>query len=442
MNEGPGSGEANRRAPAPRVRQAVILVGGKGSRLGELARATPKPLMEIGDGRVFLDLLIENVARQGFDRILLLAGHLGEQVQRRFDGRVIRGAAVVVASEPEPKGTGGALKWSRDRLDPVFLLVNGDTYFDIPYRALETALTASPDALAVMALRDVEDAARYGSVELEGARIRRFREKVATEQPVPGPINGGVYLMRREAIDALPEGQSSLETQLFPDLARKGRLVGTPRRGYFIDIGLPETLSKARSDLPAVIRRPALFLDRDGVINVDHGYVHSWSRLDLTSGLAELVGAFNEAGWFVFVITNQAGIAHGHYDETAVDVLHEQIRDWLALRGAHIDAFYYCPYHPQAAIEAYRADHPDRKPRGGMLLRAFTDWPVIKEQSFLIGDRDTDLAAAREAGVDGHLFEGGDLAAFVAARGLWPNAATAVPDDGLDETSRDTSCCG
>lgn len=436
------SSTTRREPPPARVRQAVILVGGKGTRLGELTRATPKPLMDIGDGRVFLDLLIDNVARQGYGRILLLAGHFGEQIRDRFDGRLIRGASISVAVEPEPKGTGGALKWSRDRLDEVFLLINGDTYFDIPYRALEAALRASPDALAVMALRHVEDAARYGSVELGGERVRRFREKVATERPAPGLINAGVYLMRREAVDSLPEGASSLESELFPRLASMDRLIGTPRQGYFIDIGLPRTLSQARFDLPAVIRRPALFLDRDGVINVDHGYVHSWSRMDFSRGLAETIGAFNEAGWLVFVVTNQAGIARGYYDETAVDLLHEQIRDWLAIRGAHIDAFYYCPYHPQAAIDCYRADHPDRKPRGGMLLRALTEWPTIKERSFLIGDRETDLAAAREAGVDGHLFEGGDLAAFLTKRRLWPDAASVLRTVDLDPTSRGDLCCG
>lgn len=430
----------HRAPPPPRVRQAVILVGGKGSRLGKLTRATPKPLMKIDEDRVFLDLLIENVARQGYDRILLLAGHFGDQIQQRFDGRTLRGAKIAVALEPEPKGTGGALKWSRELLDHKFLLLNGDTYFDMSYRTLEAALNDAPDALAAMALREVTDAARYGSVQADGARICRFREKVAAEQPTAGLINGGVYLMRREAIDALPEGVSSLEDDLFPRLAAEGFLVGTPCRGYFIDIGLPDTLSQARLELPSVIPRPALFLDRDGVVNVDHGYVHNWDQLDFSAGLAETIRAFNEAGWFVFVVTNQAGVAHGYYDEATVHRLHDQINDWLAGEGAHIDAFYYCPYHPKAALDSYRVDHPDRKPRGGMLLRAFSEWPVLRERSLLIGDRDTDLAAAREAGVIGYLFEGGDdLAAFVAAHGLSPIDIGPPPHE---RTNSDNSCCG
>jgi D,D-heptose 1,7-bisphosphate phosphatase len=418
---------ADRPLPAPRVRQAVVLVGGKGTRLGELTRTTPKPLMPIDEDRVFLDLLLDNLARQGFDRILLLAGHFGEQIQACFDGRVFRGATISVAIEPEPKGTGGALKWSRDRLEERFLLLNGDTYFDIGYRAFEKALNESPEALAALALRAAPDAARYGSVALDNGRVRGFREKAARETATSGLINGGVYLIRREAVDLLPEGSSSLEADLFPALAAKGLLIGARRDGYFIDIGLPDTLSQARSELPAVLRRPALFLDRDGVINVDHGYVHKWKDLDFSPGVAETIAAFNDAGWFVFVVTNQAGVAHGYYDENAVHRLHEQIRDWLAARGAHIDAFYYCPYHPKAAIEAYRADHPDRKPRAGMLSRAIAEWPVVKERSLLIGDRDSDLAAAAAVGVEARLFESGALDAFISAEGFWPIAPDRAP---------------
>ena len=412
---------ADRTTPQPRVRQAVVLVGGKGTRLGALTRAAPKPLMTIDDDRVFLDFLVANLARQGFDRILLLAGHFGEQIEARYCGRPAHGARVSVAIEPAPMGTGGALRSSRDLLDERFLLLNGDTYFDINYRALEKALDAAPDARVALALRGIEDAARYGSVELEGGRIRRFREKAAGESSSAGLINGGVYLMRRDVVDLIPEGPASLETDLFPALAREGCLLGAPCNGYFIDIGLPDTLMQARSELPARVRRPALFLDRDGVINADHGYVHLWSEFDAVPGVAETIAAFNAAGWLVFVVTNQAGVAHGYYEEAAIHLLHEQIRDWLARQGAHIDAFYYCPFHPNAAVDAYRADHPDRKPNSGMLMRAFDEWTVDRTRSLLIGDRQSDLAAARAAGINGHLFTGGRLDAFVIARGLWPN---------------------
>ena len=209
-------------------------------------------------------------------------------------------------------------------------------------------------------------------------------------------------------------------------MASNGRLFGTLQHGYFIDIGLPRTVDQARRDVPSVVRRPALFLDRDGVINIDHGYVHRWDQLDLLPGLAEVIRAFNEAGWFVFVITNQAGVARGYYDESAIDLLHDQIRDWLAARGAHVDQFYYCPLHPQGSVAAYRAESSDRKPGPGMLLRAFAEWPVDVEQSFLVGDQETDMAAAAAAGIKGHLFKGSDIVGFFSEQALWPKHSSEV----------------
>jgi D-glycero-D-manno-heptose 1,7-bisphosphate phosphatase len=265
---------------------------------------------------------------------------------------------------------------------------------------------------------------------------------MVTEAPMQGRINAGVYLMRREAVEAIGDGQVSLESEVFPKLAAEGRLLGIVCGGYFIDIGLPQTLSQARSELPSILRRPALFLDRDGVVNLDHGYVHRWENLQMVSGVAETIAAFNEAGWFVFVVTNQAGVARGFYDEGAIALLHEQIRNWLAARGAHVDAFYYCPYHPEAAIGAYRLDHPDRKPRPGMLLRAMEEWPVIPQQALMVGDKETDLAAAAAAGVAGRLFEGDDLAEFFRAQGLWPERLRAPVSAAIDQQTRDGRCCG
>jgi D-glycero-D-manno-heptose 1,7-bisphosphate phosphatase len=160
--------------------------------------------------------------------------------------------------------------------------------------------------------------------------------------------------------------------------------------------------------------RPTLFLDRDGVLNVDHGYVHRWEDFDWIPGAKEAVRRFNAAGWLVIVITNQSGIGRGYYTEDEMHALHERMQAALAEAGARIDAFYYCPQHPEAAQEAYRhPDPPDRKPNPGMLLKALAEWPVDRERSVMVGDKPADLEAALRAGVRGLLFEGGNLDAFL-----------------------------
>lgn len=393
------------------VRQAVFLVGGKGTRLGEATRTTPKPLLPIAPGLRFLDLPLEEAARHGFTDIILLAGHLGEQVEEAYQGVRIREAQIRVIREPEPQGTGGALRFAAGELAPWFLMSNGDSFFDINLRALATE--PSDAFSARLALREVPDASRYGAVSLEGDAVTAFREKSASATG-PALINGGVYLMSRDVLGRI-KGPCSIEQDIFPPLAAEGRLRGAAFQGYFLDIGLPDTYAQAQAELPAQRQRPCVFLDRDGVLNVDKGYTHKPGDLVWNPGAREAIRLLNDSGRLVIVVSNQAGVGRGYYDEAAVDRFHAHMSDELARIGAHIDAFYWCPYHPEASVERYRvADHPDRKPNPGMIHRALAEWPIRPQASFLVGDQASDLAAAKATGLPAHLYEGGDLRALVA----------------------------
>lgn len=388
------------------VRQALFLVGGRGTRLGALSANTPKPMQEIAPGLRFLDLLLEHAARHGFTDIILLAGHLGEQVEAAYHGKRIREATIRVVREPTPQGTGGALKLVADLLDPAFILSNGDSFFDFNFRAL----TAKPlgDSLGRIALRHVPDAGRYGSVQLNGDRVAAFLEKDPTRTG-PGVINGGVYLLNREIVQRIA-APSSLEVDVFPDVAAEGRLEGMEFDGYFLDIGLPETLALAKSETAALLVKPAVVFDRDGVLNEDKGYTHRPDELAWQPGAREAIRLLNDHGYYVFVATNQAGVARGLYDEAAIATFHAHMQAQLAEAGAHIDAFYHCPFHADGNVQEYRvADHPDRKPNPGMILRALAEWQVDTTRSFLIGDRESDIEAAQRAGLPGHLYEGGSL---------------------------------
>lgn len=158
--------------------------------------------------------------------------------------------------------------------------------------------------------------------------------------------------------------------------------------------------------------RPALFLDRDGVINVDRSYVSRVEDFEWIGGARETIARFNAMNWLVFIVTNQSGIARGLYTEEQMQTLHDWIAAELATAGAHIDRIYHCPFHEEGTIARYRKDSYDRKPKPGMLIRAMTDFSVIKERSFLIGDKQADLEAAKAAGVRGFLFSGGNLSSF------------------------------
>jgi D-glycero-D-manno-heptose 1,7-bisphosphate phosphatase len=161
------------------------------------------------------------------------------------------------------------------------------------------------------------------------------------------------------------------------------------------------------------MKRPAVFFDRDGVLNEDSGYVFEISKLKWMDGARAAVKVANDAGYFVFVISNQSGVARGLYEESHVEALHEWMANDLAEIGAHIDAFEYCPYHPEAPIERYRQASYRRKPAPGMINDLLDQFPVDVGRSILIGDKLSDLEAARAAGIKGYLFRGDNLEHFL-----------------------------
>ena len=165
------------------------------------------------------------------------------------------------------------------------------------------------------------------------------------------------------------------------------------------------------SAIPA--RRAAAMFDRDGVLNVDRGYVHTIDQLELIEGAAEAIAACRAEGYLVFVVTNQSGIARGYFDERTLGEFHGHLRHVLAAQGGVIDDIRYCPHLENASVPAYRRACDWRKPGPGMILDLSRQWQVDLGRSFLIGDKPTDLSAATAAGMRGFLFEGGNLAAFV-----------------------------
>lgn len=394
------------------IKQAAILCGGLGTRLGKFTRDVPKPLLSVG-GRPFLEVLIGELSRHGFTDIVLLSSFQSERMQSfaaeaaQHSRRPIK---IKVAIEPGQAGTGGALWHARNLLDETILLLNGDSWFDFPLLDLANLLERNSDAVGALGLRPMEASSRYGEVRLSGTQITTFR----AHGPDTGHmlVNGGIYAFRRAFFDYLTPN-CSLERDALPSAAEDGRLLGLVGGGPFIDIGVPEDFMRAQVEVSRRLMKPALFLDRDGVLNLDHGHIGSIDRFDWVPGAREAVKIANLAGYYVFLVTNQAGIAKGLYTEQDYSALMHHVELELAAKGAHLDDVRYCPFHPDATVERYRKASRWRKPGPGMLEDLLQSWPVDVSRSLLIGDKESDLQAAEQVGIAGHLFQGGNLLTFI-----------------------------
>ncbi len=374
----------------------VILAGGLGTRLQSVVKDVPKPMAPIG-GVPFLELLIREILFCDPERIVLCVSYLKDTIKAHFGDNFL-GVPVLYSEEEQPLGTGGAIKRAFDAFGlEEAVVLNGDTYVRVDYQNFINSTAG--EKLAVV-LKRVDNANRYGRVEVEGGRITAFREK--SSEAAAGLINAGIYRVGRELFSpALPEKFSFEKDLLEPRIAAlKPKFVLA--EDYFIDIGVPESYAQACAELKPMIlgkaTNKALFLDRDGVINVDKHHLHRVGDCEFMGGIFELCRGYKARGFKIVVVTNQAGIGKGLYSEEDYFKLRGYIHSEFEKQNCPIDAEYYCPFHPEGVGRFARASFY-RKPNAGMILKAAKDLDIDLDGSVLIGDSETDITAAKRAGV-------------------------------------------
>ncbi len=360
-----------------------------------VVKDVPKPMADIS-GKPFLSYLLTHLKKFGVTDVVLSVGYLQEKITQYF-GDSFLGMKISYATEDKPLGTGGAIVNSLKFIDqskPV-IVINGDTFLQIDYQKL----SAAHKSKLTLVLRKMDDCSRYGNVLIdENSVIKNFEEK-ATEKK-SGYINGGIYALDPKIFTEFSVAESfSFESDFLMKHLNELQPQGFTVDEYFIDIGIPEDYARAQKELPQLVKNKALFLDRDGIINIDHGYVFEIEKFHFVEGIFELCKRAQDLGYLLIVVTNQAGIAKGFYSEKQFLELTKWMENEFQKRGIKITKTFYCPHHVDAKIEKYRQDSFDRKPSPGMLLKAIAEFNIDPKKSVMLGDKEIDVQAADSAGI-------------------------------------------
>lgn len=385
------------------VSQCVILAGG-GQR-DSLSERCDQP-WPAAAARPHLDHLIEEVARFAVDEFFVLAAGASETASALEHARrpARDGRLLTVTTIAAKAGNAAAYRsFLIDRLADTFFVINGHSFFDCNIAALAQPAMAAGRLLRLAVCR-ASRADGFAAVALDGDQAVRI-------EPASGDggawISAGLCYARKTILPLIDGIPGSLESAVLPHALRIGAVEARRFEGQVVLLDTADGAALCEGLFP--IRRGAVFFDRDGVLNEDSGYVHRPDDLRWLPGAKECVRAVNDSGRFAFVVTNQSGVARGFYGEDAVRAFHAEMQRHLLACGAHIDAFAFCPHHPDGVLPDYAQTCDCRKPLPGMIVNLLDTWPVRREDSILIGDRPSDLRAAQAAGIAGRLYSGGDL---------------------------------
>lgn len=371
-----------------RPTQAVILAGGRGTRLRPLTDTRPKPMVEI-HGKPFLEYLVEMLREQGFERILLLLGYLPEVIQDYFGDGGRWGVQIDYSVSDADDLTVRRVQLVKERLDACFLLMYCDNYWPMRMEAMwERFMTANvPAMITVYSNKDKysRDSVRVGA----DGYVRVF-DRSRTTPGLQG-IEISYAILTRPVLALLPEQDALFEEAVYPQLVSRRQLLAYVTDHRYYSVGSLERLPLTEAFLA---RRPTVTLDRDGVLNKKPPkahYVRTWDEFEWLTGAKEALRLLTAAGYRVIVVSNQAGIARGAMTEAALTHIHEQMKAEAAQAGGRIEAVYCCLHDWDEGCEC-------RKPKPGMLFQAQRDFHLDLSRTLFIGDDERDAQAAAAAG--------------------------------------------
>lgn len=389
------------------------MAGGKGTRLRSVTNdEIPKPMAPIA-GKPILQWQIEAMRRGGVTDVILVVGHLGEKIEEFFGNGSGFGVKVSYYREEKPLGTAGALAELEERLEKTFLLVFGDTIFDI---SIPRMLAFHREKKAQATLFVHPNSHPFDSDIVRRDQDDRVRELLPKHEKRTGwydnCVNAGFYIIEQELCDRIPRGErTDLEKQVLWPLAKESsRVYAYLSPEYIKDVGTPERIAAAEEELKNGVvtarnlehPQKCVFLDRDGTVNQYRGLVSSPEQLELEKSAAEAIKRLNRSGYLTIVVTNQPVVARGLCSTEDVERIHDKLKTLLGQQGAYLDAILFCPHHPD---KGYPEENPDykirchcRKPDIGMLEECVRRYHIDLSRSWMVGDTTRDIQTGKNAG--------------------------------------------
>ncbi len=396
-------------------RQAVILAGGLGTRLQSVTGGLPKALAQVGPETV-LGHQLKLCRKHGFEDVLLLLGHRADVIKEYVGDGSRFGLTISALVEEKPLGSAGAVLSAIERLDSRFLVLYCDTMLDVDLGRFWNYHASRASDITIL-VHPNDHPFDSDLVETDGEdRVVRFTRWSSGGEPIRNLVSAALYVMERKSLQSVVADSAQeirdFGRDVFPTLLQRGVAITAYRSVEYIkDMGTPERLRRVNQDLEngkvdpihSGRRRAAVFLDRDGTLNVERQGVLDPESMTLLPGAVGAVRLFNKAGLPAIVVTNQPYVSHGTLSEATLESVHAALERDLAIGHSYVDAIYYCPHHPHRGYAGERSelkiDCSCRKPAPGMLLQAAESLHLDLAGSWMIGDQTADLETAHRAGV-------------------------------------------
>ena len=367
------------------IDEAIVLVGGKGTRLQSVIQDIPKPMAPVA-GKPFLCHILNKLQKCGITKVVLATGYLHDVIYQYF-GKNYANLTIKYSRENEPLLTGGAILQASQYIEGKnFFVLNGDTFFNADLNKFSAFHQTHALPLSIL-LRQVDNVERYGKVEVEGEVVIAFLEK--GQNAGPGLINGGIYAINKAWLKDLNLPRKfSFEKQVLEQYYTSRSFVGMRSDAFFIDIGIPEDYKRAQTLFKTDLRNDDfLFLDRDGVINklIEGDYVRKWEQFEFLNGAIESLAWLRKHFKRIFVVSNQQGVNKGLFTNDDLNNITDEMGKILDAQDAHIDRVYYC-------TDLANTGSRFRKPEIGMAIQAKNEFPDVDlSHSLMIGDSETDM---------------------------------------------------